>query len=324
MLIFLCCTERSGSNLLTSLAGALPNVSAPPPSHLFRLFAQNRHRYGDLDDDSNWELLIEDVIENFDAKLGVWHTTTSIDDLRRAATGRHPFDLLRVIYEREAAAEGAAHSFVKENQTHLFAEALAEHFVDCRFVFMVRDARDVASSWVHTPTIPGGVEEAVRQWCSDQSGMLEVCRRLPADRMHRLRYEDLIADPETKLCALAEFFGVRFDPKVYDFYKHPKTIENALRIEAWRNLARPILRNNAGGYSRRLTEIDIRFVEASCGDLMRGFDYHVTSAALHQSEIDRLRSQVSPGIYRIEDSAELAIRKRRRAAIDRVLARSPK
>ena len=93
------CTERSGSNLLTSLAGAFQGMSAPPPTHLFRIFAHNRSNYGDLTNDRNWRVLVEDVVENFGAKLGLWNTEIAFDELV-TTTPRDAFELLDAFTRR--------------------------------------------------------------------------------------------------------------------------------------------------------------------------------------------------------------------------------
>jgi hypothetical protein len=318
------CTERSGSNLLTSLAGAFQGMSAPPPTHLFRIFAHNRSNYGDLTNDRNWRVLVEDVVENFGAKLGLWNTEIAFDELV-TTTPRDAFELLRCIYAQEAQVDAAVNSFVKENHTYQFAETLARYFADCRFVFLVRDPRDVASSWVRTDSIPGGVEKAVDTWVEDQTGTLAVCDVLRREeRVFMLRYEDLISQPGTQLNALADFFGLPFTDSIFDFYKHPRTSANAERIQAWKNIGRPIMRDNSGEFERVLSDSEIRYVELRCGRLMERFGYALrlsSNAVFDTDEVERLRPHLNVGRYVIDAPAELAIRQRRLMAIKRVVER---
>lgn len=326
MFVFLICTERSGSNFITNLVGGFPTVSAPPPTHLFRLFANARSHYGDLARDRNWEILIGDVVENLNAKLGTWRTTVTADELQRQARRRDPFELLRLIYEKEAAADAAAHSFIKENHTHRFAATLANAYADCRFVMMVRDPRDVASSWLRTDSIPGGVREAVDTWETDQREALPVFEALQTQgRVLFLRYEDLIAEPRSQLEVLADFIGIPFDESVFEFYRNTRTQANAARISAWRNTQRPIMQDNAGSYRRTLSQADIRYVELRCAALMRNFGYDLetvgSDSESDHEEIESLAAQVNPGRYRIDSEQEAAIRKRRLDALERVLAR---
>ena len=93
---------------------------------------------------------MSDFVLNFNCKLGGWNTGISEEELKSKTKERSVGELLRITYEKEAESDGASCVFVKENQTHSFARLLLSYFPGCRFVFMVRDPRDVASSWVST------------------------------------------------------------------------------------------------------------------------------------------------------------------------------
>ena len=71
---FLLCSERSGSNLITKLMDAHPEVCGPSPTHLFRTFAPNLWRYGSVPEDAGWEALCRDVADYLVSQLGVWST----------------------------------------------------------------------------------------------------------------------------------------------------------------------------------------------------------------------------------------------------------
>ena len=145
---FLLCSERSGSNFITSLLNGHSAISGPPPTHLFRLFGTNRGNYGDLTRDENWNMLVDDVILNFRCQLGSWHTTPTATALKTEAKKRTVAELLRIIYEQEATFDGADHIIVKENHAYRFLPFLLTHFHPCRLLFQVRDPRDVAASWI--------------------------------------------------------------------------------------------------------------------------------------------------------------------------------
>ena len=263
--IFLICTERSGSNFITSLLNGHSAISGPPPTHLFRLFGANASNYGDLSCDDNWETLVEDVALNFSCQLGVWNTSIESNELMQKAEQRSAAELLRVIYEQEAAFDGADYIFVKENHTWRFVPFLDTHFRECRYLFMVRDPRDVAASWVTTAGIPGGVKKAVDTWETDQTaGYFVYHQMLRSGRIHFVRYEDLVNDTERSLHAVLDFIGASYEEKILDFYMHYRTIRNADQIDAWKNLSKPVLRNNTGKYRDVLSKDDLRYIELRC------------------------------------------------------------
>ncbi|MCP4204940.1 MAG: sulfotransferase [bacterium] len=325
---FLVSSERSGSNLVTSLMNSHPSVSGPSPTHLFRLFATNRGNYGDLSRDENWRTLIDDLVENFDAKLGSWVTRLSGDELARRVDSRTVTALLRAMYEEEAESDGAEWVFVKENYTYSFAPFLLENFPECRFVVQVRDPRDVASSRISTKSAPGGVEEAISIWLRDQTAARDLLHQLRGTgRVALVRYEDLIGDTESALRELTGLMGLDFDEEMLLFHRHPRTKENSQRIDAWSNLRRPVMMDNAGKYKRVLSEHDLRFVELACYDLMTTFGYECdlvkerAEPSEVQARLAELRPRLTFGRYEAPSEDEDEIRERRLRAIDRVLSR---
>ena len=325
---FLICSERSGSNFITSLMNGHSQISGPPPTHLFRLFGTNRGNYDDLTVDWNWKILIDDVVLNFDCKLGYWQTILTAEELKQQAQKRSVADLLRVIYEKEAGYDGASHVFVKENHTYSFVPFLFANFPGCRFIFMVRDPRDVASSWVRTDSIPGGVEKAVEIWVKDQTASLSLYHQLrDSECIQFIRYEDLVKDAPRVLMQLTDFLGLSYEDGMLEYYEQRRTDINAHLIDAWSNLRKPILSHNTGKYHDILSMPEIRYVELSCYDLMSNFGYSCdlispcSAINNRHAQLEELRPELTAGSYHIQSDQEREIRGKRLAAIQQVLTR---
>ena len=318
---FLICSERSGSNLIASLLNGHSAVSAPPPSHMFRLFATNAANYGDLARDDNWRVLVGDVQDAFAHQLGSWNTVPDPDAL--LAQERRVLAPVAALYRAEAAHDGAALAFVKENHTARFADVLMDQLPGCRFVYMVRDPRDVAASYLTTDGMPGGVARGTGVWLADQVENLALGDRLAeTGRLHRLRYEDLLADTPGRLAGVAAHLGLEYEDRMLEFHRDARTRRNAARIAAWENLARPVQATNSGKYRKVLTEAEIEYVELRCLAPMRALGYApdiVTAPpADAAARIAALEPLLRPGDYRLETEEEAAIRARRLAVIETV------
>lgn len=324
---FLICSERSGSNLITSLLNGHSRISAPPPSHMFRLFATNAANYGTLTRDDNWQLLLQDVMAAFAHQLGSWNTAPDLDSLAARPLDRSVLAPVAALYRDEAAHDGAATVFVKENHTARFAEVLRARMPGCRFVWMVRDPRDVAVSYLTTDGIPGGVARAVEVWLGDQTETLALQARLAADGiLHALRYEDLLADTPGTLAGIAAHLGLDYEDRMLEFHRDARTRRNAARIDAWQNLARPVQSGNTGKYRQVLTEAEIEYVERRCAAQMQALGYgrEIFTAAPGPGDAARaeaLEPALRPGSYRLDTAAEAEIRARRLAVIETVTSR---
>ncbi len=281
---FLMCSERSGSNLITKVMNGHPDVCGPFPTHLFRTFCNNYYRYGDLAIDSNWETFLSDCAFYMERIFAEWKTAITLDVLRERVKERSLAAVGRVAYEYEAEAHGKKQLFVKENHTYSIAAYMLSHFPDSKFVYHVRDARDMAATWKRSAwkqsavkrTIRkgGGVQTAAPIWKADQAGSFKVLSYLnDIGRGILVRFEDLVTEPEEQARRICHFLNVRYSPQMLEFHTDPLVVHNATWNSAWSDLQMPIQGDNRGLYKEQLSETEIRYVEAVCAEEMEFFGY---------------------------------------------------
>ena len=134
-------------------------------------------------------------------------------------------------------------------------------------VIMVRDPRDMAAVWKKTGPLPGQVRTASEQWLVDQRGGLQAYGFLKhLGRIILVRFEDLLQSPEDVLSGICAFLRIPYSDRMLTFYRRETTISNARRQAAWGDLAKPLMQNNHTLYRSRLSEDEIRVVEAPTGD----------------------------------------------------------
>jgi Sulfotransferase family len=328
---FLMCSERSGSNFTTALMNGHEDVSGPPPTHMFRLFGLNHERYEPIADDRNWAAFKADFTEAFDAMPGAWSSEMDPAVFDLATANRSIAAVLTRVYSAECAADGAQQTFVKENQLYGFIPFIVSNWPEARIVHQIRDPRDMALSWLRTQNMPGGLERAVSQWIADQqSGLDALGQWLESSRVLRVRYEDILAEPQSELERLCRFAGVNFSAEMLDFHKSDRTRTNASMLGAWANLDKPILSENSRKYREGLTAPEIEYVELRCADLMAAFGYSLDSDAAGRPAEDRAArcEQLAPDVrltkpHVYESESDEAMRTRRRALIERVTSRAP-
>lgn len=327
--VFLFCTERSGSNLLTSVANGHAAISGPPPSHMFRLFGLNHRLYDPLDDYDNWQAFLDDFSQAAASMLGDWNTKFSLEELREATEVGSIKSAFEFMYGRECESDQAEIAFVKENHTYAFSHFLTSHWAQAKYVHLVRDPRDVAASWVKTDSIPGGVEKAITIWEKDQRLTLTAIKNMEEpEKVLRMRYEDLLRDEQASAERLCRHMNLEWDAGMLSYHLNSRTQRNGNKIEAWNNLKYPIMKNNQGKFRDVLSSEDIEYIELKCADLMAEFEYEPLTATADFSSVERdrrlaeLSAKLSPGnTLRIATAVELETRNKRQGVIDRVLSR---
>lgn len=275
--VFLICSERSGSNLISSILGAHSKIKSPPPYHFARDVILNLHALaGDAAAPAG--KVLRDQLT---------HMVRSIGDEARAARlaawlDAHPLapaaELARYVYTELDPKPGATTVVIKENNLQRVLFFILACFPEAKFVFQVRDPRDYLASakarrgaWLGNKF--GSVRNALTVWREDQLGGLALLGLLGPERVYFQRYEDLVSRPREVLAPLCAFLGLKFEEAMLDFHQSADSLRLAQTSGARANLAKPLMASNFGKYRERLLRSQIRTVETWVGDLMDRFGY---------------------------------------------------
>lgn len=286
---FLMCSERCGSNLITKMLDAHPAICGPATKHLINPVARNAFRYEPLEQPANWRALLQDIHGLLSADFSRWRRSFSLAELAEMAEPGDLPTLLRRIFADEARANGKQVVFIKENHVYEFIAYLLIHFPDARYVYQVRDPRDMALSWKNNPGHPGGVCRAARQWQADQQNTLKLyseLRRL--GRASLVHYEKLIAQPQVVLAETLALLGQHWEPAMLSFHESDLTRANAAQQHAWANLDKALMSDNQQKYRQALSDDEIRAVEAICRHEMAPLGYACEFGA---DELDRFAQE---------------------------------
>jgi hypothetical protein len=277
---FLIASERSGSNLLVKMLDAHSNICGPSPKHLLRIIASDGIRLAPLRDTRRWEAALGFIAELLASDFARWNTRPGIDALRDSASAGDLGALFRQVFADETRSHGKSLCFIKELQVYKFISILDWWFPDARYVYLVRDPRDMALSWRANPMHPGGLVAGAAAWRNDQSGtMHQFWARHEQGKALLVRYEDLVVRPEEELRRVCDLLGVEFEATMLDYHNDPLTRENAASNPAWENLSRGVMSDNFGKFQKELSEREIAIIERVCGGLMPLFGYLPVAAA---------------------------------------------
>src|SRR5436190_16933042 len=113
-----------------------------------------------------------------------------------------------VVNEIYAEHHGCGFWCSKEPGLFRHIPAIAEYLPNAKFVYLVRDGRDVALSLLRGHLHAFHVYFAAEYWAWTQRSCLNaLADPAKSARIHVLKYEDLIASPEAVMRALMQFIG---------------------------------------------------------------------------------------------------------------------
>lgn len=283
---FLLCTERSGSNLITKILNAHSLICGPSTKHIMNPVLRNIFRYEPIENSENWKIFIEDVLRLFNVEFSIWKKKFTIDELLNNVTKGDYIGLINYFFEQETLSNNKKIVFIKENHTYEFFPYLLKYFSSSKFIYQVRDPRDVALSWKKNPTHKGGIVNASKQWKNDQQQLLKMVHFLSQDnRVHQIKYEELILDTPKCIKDILTFLDLEYEPLITEFYKDSLTQKNSTTQDAWGNLSKSIMTNNSEKFLNELTKEEIIIIEKICFNEMKFLNYNIVSSMKELNQV---------------------------------------
>ncbi len=269
---------RSGTTLLRNIFDSHSALAMTHESHFIGPLARVRSRYeseAGFDSDAFVADLFGDA--NF-VRQGL-----EVEAVRAALDRARPKSYagaVRAVFAAYAERDGKKLYGDKTPGSVTQIELLAELFPEAKFVHIIRDGRAVALSYLERPEWgPETMAEAANHWKNRVRRGRVAGQAIGADRYMEVRYEDVVADPETVARTVCDFLGLDFEDGMLRYHeKSEEFIASTKDPEAFKNLSRPI----TGGLRAWEDEIspgDRKLFEAIAGDLLEELEYPVSGVS---------------------------------------------
>jgi hypothetical protein len=182
-------------------------------------------------------------------------------------------DLVEIVYRWHMEVAGKSRWGDKTPGYIEIVAPLAALFGEAKFIHLIRDGRDVAKSYEragwHGPWMLG----YTREW----SRAMELDRKLAQtqlnERILRVRYEDLVLQPEATLRRICAFIDAGYEPQMLQW--HGK-LEDAIPARDRRfhsGLDRQMNPSDVGRWKREMMSREIFVAEALIGAQLSRFGY---------------------------------------------------
>jgi hypothetical protein len=104
---------------------------------------------------------------------------------------------------------------------------LTEYFPNGRFLFIVRDGRDVACSIRRRGLT---VRDGIDRWVNDNEAALPFLDR---KNVMQVSYEEIVADFEPAMTKILSFCGEDYEEQLVDFYRYPLDFQEPFLKSKW-------------------------------------------------------------------------------------------
>lgn len=271
--------ERTGTSLLYALLASHPRLAMTRRTNLWTYFYD---QFGDLDRDDNLDRCLRMMMRY--KRLAVLEP----DEERLRAEfleGPRTYARLFALLEQQVADRlGKPRWGDKSLHTERYADPIFEAYPEARIVHMIRDPRDrYASVLARWKTRRGGVGAGMAEWLSS-AALAHSNQTTYPDRYMVIRYEDLVAEPETLLREICDFIGEEYTDHMLTMDGAADFRDQGANSSYGSRRAGKISTDSIGRYSTVLSRRQVAFIERVAREEMRNFDYQPTAQELGAAE----------------------------------------
>ena len=268
-------TQRSGSNLLRIMLNQLDEIEAPHPPHILHTFYPLISNYGDINAESNFRMLIDDVVRFTEANPVRWHGMNfNSETVFERCKRRSLVEIFRVLYELKSENKQAAYWCCKSMANLYYVPQIEQENIKPFYIYLVRNGRDAAASFKNAIVGEKHIYFIAQQWKQDQELARDIVSQY-SNRSAVLYFEEFIDDPEKALTPVLKQLGLNWRPEILEFYKSDEAIRTASAGNMWKNVIRPVDSNNKKHYSEKLSRGEIEIFESVAGKVLTQSGYEL-------------------------------------------------
>jgi len=211
---------RSGSTLLRLILSRHSRLAIPPETKFYLDLVKELPLNEPLSADQVLRAcdLITDREQWSDFKL----STAEFRSQANALKSPRLRDVMDLIYVDYRQSKGKARWGDKTPGYIRIASELAEIYPEAKFIYLVRDGRDVAKSFHDLRWGGSWWHQCIAPWVDVADVFARHVKGPLGDRFLQVRYEDLVTQSEACVRGICEFLGEDFEPRMLDWASDEK------------------------------------------------------------------------------------------------------
>lgn len=283
---------RSGTTLLAELLFKHFDYGMGPEGSFIPEFSSKLKKYGDLRKQANLNRLVDDVVrcEALEIARSIYPIGERFDvsrELILANLDQRTFSgVVRSVLRCMAALQGRGRLGTKLPMYWKHIDLLESLFGDsARYLWIVRDGRDVALSLMQRPWGEKSAYACARHWVRSMESLRQAMRKLGTDRLLIVKYEDLLTSSDEVIDSINRFIGSGL---------------SAQRTHAIANkICSGELAKNYGKWRDKMSVDEIRIFEALASRYLDEWGYELASDHPHVSSLEHVRFTMHEWLRRL-------------------------
>jgi len=276
--IFIVGSPRSGTTLLQCMLSTSPETFSLPETHFFcTILPESEIRPDALLTQKNFQTLSAGLLRKMHF---TWPPATEGELAGMAGEQglavKQVFAALASLHARHSGKNGHLRLIEKTPYHVFYMDQILGYFPDACFLNIVRDPRDVVSSRLKMPT---AAHQSVHQFAEDWLQCIRSAEDFAArhpQKIHTIRYEDLVQNPEKELQDICSFSDLTYTPAMLSAFAGNFDSCTLPGHEPWKDEIRTgAILNRSGVWKERISSSQAEIITAAAGEKMPGYGYQV-------------------------------------------------
>ena len=278
---------RSGTTMLRLMLTSHPSIAVPYESHFLTRYYEKLDSYGALEQRENLETLLRDILS--EELLLSWDHEFDFDELiSEIAEPVTLGSVFNAVYLNYARAKNKVRWGDKSDYLDRM-HIVYDIFPDAKFIHIVRDGRDVVNSVLKLPWGPKDIL-AGAEWWSDHVKMAQIVGRvLGKSRYLVVKYEDLVANPESELTRVCEFLGEEFSADMLNYHKTAKELIPEQRRAQHQNTDGPPKSDRCYAWKNEMCAAYQGFFSRVCDSTLNDLGYEIPDTEISNLQFKKLK-----------------------------------
>lgn len=265
---FILGSGRNGSTLLASILNAHKDLFIPPEQFVIPYAIMKRYLAW-FKTKNIWK---NDVINMFSRERKTLNWDINLDNIN--IENKNVSDLFNKIYltyANQSKGEVAMWGDKTPMNIH-FIDFIYPEFISSKYIFLIRDARDVALSYKKLKNHKAAnTRYAIWKWKDSIKKLRYLQKRTD---VLIVKYEELVSDSQKEIKRILDYLGVSQDDRLIDY----KTSASNMGVgdkSHHQNLNKPISSDSIGRWREILDSDDINLLNKECSVHLIEFGYSI-------------------------------------------------
>lgn len=282
---FILSNPRSGSSLLRVICESHPVITVPPECGFIEWWYEKYKDWKSIDNNTKQlEFFCIDLASS--RKFETWNFDFQyFKNLVKDYNPQNYADLVALVHIAFGLKKGKNITVWGDKNNYFINKTnLLNHlFPKAKFIHIVRDGRDVATSYIglktlktespYIPNLPSEINEIALEWKENNNKVISFLSGLKESNILILRYEDLVNRLEENCKLICEFLNVPFSFQMLEYFKIGL---EPLQTLDWKKktLKRPD-KLSIGKYKKLLSREEIDLFNSIAGKTLKMYGYEV-------------------------------------------------